>query len=66
MANKIVTEIKHVDVNNSNINCDDVSEDIVNPWNVVSKSETGIDYDKLISKYISRACTNCMDAKLGL
>jgi hypothetical protein len=25
---------------------------------VVSKSETGIDYDKLISKYISRVCTN--------
>jgi hypothetical protein len=24
---------------------------------VVSKSETGIDYDKLISKYISKICT---------
>ena len=23
-------------------------EDIVDPWNVVSKSDTGIDYDKLI------------------
>jgi hypothetical protein len=58
MANEIVTAIKHVDMTNSNVNCEDVTEDIVNPWNVVSKSETGIDYDKLISKYISRACTS--------
>jgi tryptophanyl-tRNA synthetase len=59
MANEIATEIKHVDMNNSNIKCEDESEeDVVNPWNVVSKSETGIDYDKLISKYISRVCTN--------
>lgn len=57
MANEIVTAIKHVDMNNSNVNCEDES-DVVNPWNVVSKSETGIDYDKLISKYISRACTS--------
>lgn len=28
----------------------DIDEDIVDPWNVVSKSETGIDYEKLISK----------------
>lgn len=26
------------------------SEDLVNPWNVESKSDTGVDYDKLISK----------------
>lgn len=25
-------------------------EDIVDPWNVTSKSLTGVDYDKLISK----------------
>ncbi len=25
-------------------------DDVVDPWNVVSKSETGVDYDKLISK----------------
>lgn len=25
-------------------------EDIVDPWNVTSKSQTGIDYDKLICK----------------
>lgn len=28
-----------------------VEEDIVDPWNVVSKSETGIDYNKLIEKF---------------
>lgn len=26
-------------------------EDQVDPWNVVSKSEAGIDYDKLICEY---------------
>lgn len=25
-------------------------EDVVDPWKVVSSSETGIDYDKLISE----------------
>jgi tryptophanyl-tRNA synthetase len=59
MANNIATEIKYVNTNSSNANCEDESEeDVVNPWNVVSKSETGIDYDKLISKYIGRICTN--------
>lgn len=27
-------------------------DDVVDPWNVCSKSKTGIDYDKLISKYL--------------
>lgn len=26
-------------------------DDFVDPWNVASKSETGIDYDKLIRKF---------------
>lgn len=26
------------------------TEDFVDPWNVASKSETGVDYDKLISE----------------
>ena len=26
-------------------------EDIVNPWDVQSKSDKGVDYDKLISKW---------------
>lgn len=33
---------------NSNSQEDD---DIVDPWNVASKSNAGVDYDKLISKY---------------
>jgi hypothetical protein len=59
MANEIATEIKRVDINNSNINDKGGTEedDIVNPWNVVSKSGTGIDYDKLISKYRCKICT---------
>lgn len=28
-------------------------EDIVDPWTVTSKSDTGIDYDKLISKTLN-------------
>ena len=27
------------------------TEDIVDPWNVESSSDSGVDYDKLISKY---------------
>jgi len=27
-------------------------EDVVDPWNVASKSQTGIDYDKLISQFL--------------
>lgn len=26
----------------------DNTDDVVDPWNVVSKSDTGVDYDKLI------------------
>lgn len=33
-------------VNNLSINNDE--DDVVDPWNVVSKSDTGVDYDKLI------------------
>lgn len=29
---------------------DSQENDIVDPWNVASSSDTGIDYDKLISK----------------
>ncbi|XP_069682956.1 tryptophan--tRNA ligase, cytoplasmic isoform X2 [Periplaneta americana] len=53
MANVVATEIKHLDINNKTCN-DKTSteeEDVVNPWNVVSKSDTGIDYDKLIKRF---------------
>lgn len=28
-----------------------VDDDVVDPWNVTSKSDAGIDYDKLISRF---------------
>jgi hypothetical protein len=49
MANDIATVLEHLDLNNC-IADSGTEEDIVNPWNVVSKSQTGVDYDKLISK----------------
>lgn len=36
--------------NVNNFDANDEEDDVVDPWNVVSKSETGIDYDKLISE----------------
>lgn len=33
------------------INGVDINEDVVNPWEVSSTSQTGVDYDKLISEY---------------
>lgn len=29
----------------------EIEDDFVDPWNVASKNETGVDYDKLISTY---------------
>jgi hypothetical protein len=51
MANEIATDVKHLDIRNSYVVDSGTEEDIVNPWNVVSKSQTGVDYDKLISMY---------------
>lgn len=36
----------------NNISLENQEEDIVDPWNVQSKSETGVDYDKLIGTYM--------------
>jgi tryptophanyl-tRNA synthetase len=49
MANDIATDVKHLDLHNSIV--DSTEEDVVNPWNVVSKSQTGVDYDKLIKRF---------------
>jgi hypothetical protein len=49
MANDIAKDVKHLDLHNSIVNSD-TEEDVVDPWNVVSKSQTGVDYDKLIGK----------------
>lgn len=43
MATELSNNVNHIDLQ---INLED---DVVDPWNVVSKSETGINYDKLIS-----------------
>lgn len=43
MATELANNVNNIDLQ---INLED---DVVDPWNVVSKSETGIDYDKLIS-----------------
>lgn len=41
-----------IEENTSNISLDIKEEDdVVDPWNVQSKSQTGVDYDKLIRKY---------------
>ena len=34
-----------------NADGDDDDDDVVDPWNVESKSDKGIDYDKLIKKF---------------
>lgn len=38
------------DTNNMSLGVKE-DDDVVNPWNVQSKSQTGVDYDKLIRKY---------------
>jgi hypothetical protein len=49
MENDIATDVEHLDLSNSIVDSG-TEEDVVNPWNVVSKSQTGVDYDKLISE----------------
>lgn len=41
MSGDIVNNVNNLTLNN-------VEDDVVDPWNVVSKSDTGVDYDKLI------------------
>lgn len=36
-----------------------VDDDFVDPWNVSSKSDAGLDYDKLISKHCINIIMNC-------
>lgn len=59
-----VSGIKFDDTDLNNHGGDDGDDDVVNPWNVVSKSETGVDYDKLISKHSSFKCVNASKAHL--
>lgn len=47
MANLDSQNVEVVIQNGNETNTEN-SEDVVNPWNVVSSSATGVDYDKLI------------------
>lgn len=42
---------KEIEIDTSTLNGKADEEDIVTPWNVATKNETGIDYDKLISEF---------------
>lgn len=44
-----MSKANNIEQNNEHQQNED--DDIVNPWNVVSKSQTGVDYDKLISRF---------------
>lgn len=44
----LVPKMAEAQLNKLSVNEDD---DFVDPWTVAGKSETGIDYEKLISKY---------------
>ncbi|XP_045537810.1 tryptophan--tRNA ligase, cytoplasmic [Papilio machaon] len=43
-----------VDNQMNNISLKDEEDDVVDPWNVSTKSETGLDYDKLIKRFGSQ------------
>lgn len=43
MSGEIINNINHLDLNN----CNEQNDDVVDPWTVVSKSDTGVDYNKL-------------------
>ncbi|KAK0081427.1 hypothetical protein PV325_012200 [Microctonus aethiopoides] len=44
-------ECKTIDIEKLKVNNVNGDDDVVTPWNVESKNETGVDYDKLIQKF---------------
>lgn len=40
------------------VNGENGEDDVVTPWNVESKNQTGIDYDKLIGEYFQKIKKN--------
>lgn len=44
-------ECKTIDIEKLKVNNVNGDDDVVTPWNVESKNETGVDYDKLIRKF---------------
>lgn len=49
MAEKLETIPAEATIDNLTITNDDNGADFVDPWNVASSSDTGVDYEKLIS-----------------
>ena len=46
MAEEIIRKIENITINKSE------TEDVVDPWSVKASSNKGIDYEKLIGKFI--------------
>jgi len=55
MADSIGDKLQETTITSNNFVEENVNEedelDVVNPWNVTSKSQTGVDYDKLIKRF---------------
>ncbi|KAJ8963268.1 hypothetical protein NQ318_018735 [Aromia moschata] len=58
MANELTNTIEHIALTNNheqvsltNNHEHEGEDDVVDPWTVVSKSDTGVDYDKLIKRF---------------
>lgn len=49
MTDNVQTDSVDAAVDNLTITNDGKGDDFVDPWNVASSSDTGVDYDKLIS-----------------
>lgn len=54
----MATDIENISALNLEEN--GIDDDIVDPWNVIGKSDGGIDYDKLISRYYFRLIQHTM------
>ena len=52
MVDKVEENLEKLKVGESINNEEEKEEDFVDPWNVTSQADTGIDYDKLISMTI--------------
>ena len=54
MASSVEKDLKDMTLENNVDQNEDLEdeEDVVDPWSVTSKSDKGVDYDKLISKLV--------------
>lgn len=51
MSDETKTTANEVALDELSINPTEKHDDVVDPWNVESGSDTGVDYDKLIRKF---------------